>query len=145
MNLMREAGRIVAETHRFIKEAVKPGITTKELDRIAEETIRSQEAVLSFIRKEGFAGNKCVSVNDKLVHGIPGDRVLACGNMISIVIGAKYEGDHGDSAWTYPVGNVSPFMERLLQVTEQSLNADLEFAEPDIRLYTISHAIQQAA
>ncbi|MFD2672449.1 type I methionyl aminopeptidase [Marinicrinis sediminis] len=142
LDLMREAGRIVAETHRLMNQAVKPGVTTRELDQIAEEYIRSQNATPSFKGYGGFPGSICASVNEELVHGIPGDRVLVEGDIISIDIGANFKGYHGDSAWTYGVGEISSDAARLMEVTEQSLYAGLEQAKPDVRLYTISHAIQ---
>jgi methionyl aminopeptidase len=141
--LMREAGRIVAETHKVLAKAVKPGVTTRQLDQIAEDFIRSQSAIPSFKGYNGFSGSICASVNEELVHGIPGDRVLNEGDIISLDIGAQYKGYHGDSAWTYAVGEISPEARRLLAVTEQSLYAGLALIKPDVRLYTISHAIQQ--
>ncbi len=140
---MREAGRIVADTHKSLAKAIKPGITTAELDQIAETFIRSQGAIPSFKGYNGFPGSICVSVNEELVHGIPGSRKLREGDIISIDIGAQYKGYHGDSAWTYPVGSVSDTAQKLLEVTERSLYAGLAEAKPNTRLYTISHAIQQ--
>ncbi|SDO95783.1 methionyl aminopeptidase [Paenibacillus sp. yr247] len=142
LDLMREAGRIVAETHRLLARAIRPNITTKELDQIAEEFIRSQGAIPSFKGYNGFPGSICASVNEELVHGIPGPRKLAEGDIISIDIGAQYKGYHGDSAWTYPVGEISETAKRLLAVTEQSLYRGIAEAKPDARLYTLSHAIQ---
>ena len=143
LQLMREAGRIVAETHRLLAKAIRPGVTTKQLDQMAEEFIRSQGAIPSFKGYNGFPASICASVNEELVHGIPSDRKLKEGDIISIDIGAQFEGYHGDSAWTYPVGEVSETARRLLEVTERSLYAGLAKAAPDERLYTISHAIQQ--
>ncbi|MEW9702619.1 type I methionyl aminopeptidase [Paenibacillus sp. SI8] len=142
LDLMREAGRIVAETHCLLARAIRPNITTKELDQIAEEFIRSQGAIPSFKGYNGFPGSICASVNEELVHGIPGPRKLLDGDIISIDIGAKFKGYHGDSAWTYPVGEVSETAKRMLEVTEQSLFRGLAEAKPDARLYTLSHAIQ---
>lgn len=143
IELMREAGRIVAETHRLMARTVRPGMTTADLDRIAEEFIRSQEAIPSFKGYNGFPKSICTSVNEELVHGIPSSRVLREGDIISLDIGAEYKGYHGDSAWTYPIGNISDEVKRLLEVSEQSLYAGLEEIAPDVRLYTVSHAIQQ--
>lgn len=140
---MREAGRIVAETHRLLKQAIEPGITTARLDKIAEEFIRSQGAVPSFKGYNQFPASICASVNDELVHGIPGPRVLNEGDIISIDIGAQYKGYHGDSAWTYGVGEIAEEHQKLLDVTERSLMAGLEQVKADVRLYTVSHAIQQ--
>lgn len=141
--LMREAGRIVADTHRLMKQAVQPGVTTAELDRIAETYIRSQGATPSFKGYNGFPASICASVNEELVHGFPGSRKLVEGDIISIDIGAQYEGYHGDSAWTYGVGQISEEAQRLLDVTEASLYAGLEQVKAGVRLYTVSHAIQQ--
>lgn len=143
IDLMRIAGRIVAETHQILAKEVRPGITTKELDQIAEEFIRSKGASPSFLGYGGFPGSICTSVNDELVHGIPSNRVLQEGDIISIDIGAEYEGYHGDSAWTYGVGKISETAAKLLKVTEESLYKGLEKATPDYRLFDISHEIQQ--
>ncbi|WP_282938064.1 type I methionyl aminopeptidase [Paenibacillus sp. RC67] len=143
LELMREAGRIVADTHLLLQKAIQPDITTKELDQIAEAYIRSQGATPSFKGYNGFSGSICASVNDELVHGIPSGRKLKDGDIISIDIGANYKGYHGDSAWTYGVGNISDTAKKLLEVTERSLYAGLAEAKPDARLYTISHAIQK--
>lgn len=143
LGFMREAGRIVAETHRLMAQSIEPGITTGELDRIADKYIRSQGAVPSFKDYNGFPYSICASVNEELVHGFPGKRKLNVGDIISIDIGAQYRGFHGDSAWTYGVGEISEEAKKLLEVTEGSLFAGLELVKPEVRLYTISHAIQQ--
>ncbi|EFM11468.1 methionine aminopeptidase, type I [Paenibacillus curdlanolyticus YK9] len=140
---MREAGRIVADTHRLLKQSIRPGITTRDLDQIAETYIRSQGAIPSFKGYNQFPASICASVNDQLVHGIPGNQQLADGDIISIDIGAQYQGYHGDSAWTYGVGTISADAQRLLDVAEQSLYAALELIKPDVRLFTISHAVQK--
>jgi methionyl aminopeptidase len=142
LEIMREAGRIVALTHLELQKYIEPGITTKELDAIAEKYIRACDAIPSFKGYNGFRGSICASVNEELVHGIPGDRVLREGDIISIDIGAKYNGYHGDSAWTYPVGKISDETQRLLDVTEESLYKGLKEAKPGDRLSNISHAIQ---
>jgi len=143
LGFMREAGRIVAETHRLMAQSIEPGITTGELDQIADKYIRSQDAVPSFKDYNGFPYSICASVNEELVHGFPGKRKLNEGDIISIDIGAEYRGFHGDSAWTYPVGTISDEAKRLLEVTEGSLFAGLALVKPDVRLFTVSHAIQQ--
>ncbi len=142
IDIMREAGRIVALTHKELQKHIKPGVTTKELDKIAEEFIRSHDAIPSFKGYNGFTGSICASVNEELVHGIPGKKVLKDGDIISIDIGAKYNGYHGDSAWTYGVGEISDENQHLLEVTEQSLYKGLAEAKPGERLTNISHAIQ---
>lgn len=142
IEIMREAGRIVALAHLELKKHIIPGVTTKELDSIAEEFIRSHGAEASFKGYHGFTGSICASVNDELVHGIPGDRILVEGDIISIDIGAKYNGYHGDSAWTYGVGKIDEEARRLLDVTEESLSRGLNEVKPGERLSNISHAIQ---
>ncbi|MES4792670.1 MAG: hypothetical protein C4321_06470, partial [Chloroflexota bacterium] len=112
---MREAGRIVAETLLLLQEAVRPGITTAELDALAERHIRRRGATPSFKGYRGFPATICVAVNDEVVHGIPGPRVLHEGDIISIDIGARYRGFHGDATITVPVGRISPEAERLLR------------------------------
>ncbi|MGN1385354.1 MAG: type I methionyl aminopeptidase [Bacillus sp. (in: firmicutes)] len=142
IDIMRQAGKIVALTHQELKKHIVPGITTKELDTIAESFIRKHDAIPSFKGYNGFRGSICASVNEELVHGIPGSRVLKEGDIISIDIGAKYQGYHGDSAWTYAVGVIDEETQRLLDVTEESLYRGLEEAKPGARLSNISHAIQ---
>ncbi|WHY34382.1 type I methionyl aminopeptidase [Cytobacillus firmus] len=145
LEIMREAGRIVALTHQELKKHIAPGITTRELDVIADRFIRKHDAIPSFKGYNGFRGSICASVNDELVHGIPGGRVLNDGDIISIDIGAKYNGYHGDSAWTYAVGQIDEESGRLMDVTEESLYKGLEEAKPGERLSNISHAIQSYA
>lgn len=142
IDIMRQAGQIVARTHKELQAHIRPGITTGKLDAIAERYIRSQGATPSFKGYNGFTGSICASVNEELVHGIPGDRVLHDGDIISIDIGAEYNGYHGDSAWTYPVGTISEETKRLLDVTEESLYKGLERAKAGVHLTDISHAIQ---
>ncbi|ASI34150.1 type I methionyl aminopeptidase (plasmid) [Exiguobacterium sp. N4-1P] len=142
IDIMRKAGQIVARTHKALKAHIRPGITTGQLDAIAERYIRSQGATPSFKGYNGFTGSICASVNEELVHGIPGDRVLHDGDIISIDIGAEYNGYHGDSAWTYPVGTISEETKQLLDVTEESLYKGLERAKAGVHLTDISHAIQ---
>ncbi|KMJ56809.1 methionine aminopeptidase [Bacillus sp. LL01] len=145
LDIMREAGRIVALTHQELKKHIVPGVTTKQLDDIAEKFIVKHDAIPSFKGYNGFRGSICASVNEELVHGIPGDRVLKDGDIISIDIGAKYNGYHGDSAWTYAVGNISDETKRLLEVTEQSLYEGIKEVKPGARLSDVSHAIQMYA
>ncbi|KMY52615.1 MULTISPECIES: type I methionyl aminopeptidase [Bacillaceae] len=142
IEIMKEAGRIVALTHKELQRFISPGVSTKQLDEIAEKFIRQHNAIPSFKGYNGFRGSICTSVNEELVHGIPGDRVLKEGDIISLDIGANYRGYHGDSAWTYPVGTVSSEVQKLLKVTEDSLFVGLEEAKPGERLSNISHAIQ---
>ncbi|MGL5977498.1 MAG: type I methionyl aminopeptidase [Erysipelotrichaceae bacterium] len=141
LNYMREAGRIVALAHEAVAQAIRPGITTKELDRIVENVIRDHDATPSFKGYGGFPASICASINSVLVHGIPDDTKLKDGDIISVDIGACYHGYHGDSAWTYAVGNISEEAKKLMEVTKQSLFEGLKFAKAGNRLTDISHAI----
>lgn len=144
IELMKEAGRIVALVHRKLKEAIKPGISTYELDLLAEEIIRENDATPSFKGYNGFEGSICASINNVVIHGIPRrEHILKNGDIIAIDIGACYKGYHGDSAWTYPVGEISEERKKLLEVTERSLFEGLAFAKPGNRLSDISHAIEK--
>ena len=140
--LLKEAGRIVAHTHKVLAAAIKPGISTLDLDRLAEETIRSMDATPSFKGYQGFPGSICTSINNMLVHGIPDHRILREGDIISIDIGACYKGYHGDSAWSYGVGTIRPEHQKLLDVTEESLYKGLEMVKAGNHVGDISHAIQ---
>ena len=121
IELLRIAGSIVGETHNYLKQYIKPGITTKELDKLAYDFILSKDAYPSFKGYEGYPASICTSINDEVVHGIPGNRRLKEGDIISIDIGACYKGYHGDSAWTYPVGKIDKEKEQLLKHTEEAL------------------------
>ena len=146
IELMKEAGRIVALAHRKVKEAIRPGISTLELDKIAEDTIRENGATPSFKGYGGFPGSICASINEVVIHGIPKkSTILKNGDIISVDIGACYKGYHGDSAMTYPVGQISEARQKLLDVTLTSLFKGLEFAKPGNRLSDISHAIEEYA
>lgn len=147
--LMRTAGRIVAEVHARMREMLQPGVSTADLDAVAEEVIRSHGAVPAFVgyphptNGPAFPATLCTSINDELVHGIPSaQRVLMEGDIISIDVGAVYEGFYGDSGWTYAVGTASPEARRLLAVTEDSLWAGIAQAAPGNRFADISQAIQ---
>src|SRR5437899_12763455 len=118
---MRRAGRIVAEMHEGTREAILPGVTTSELDKVAREVLEQRNARSNFLGYHGFPAVICTSPNDTIVHGIPGDYRLEEGDIISVDCGAIVEGYHGDSAWTHPVGEISDEARRLLAVTEQSL------------------------
>ncbi len=140
---MRDAGRIVAETHRELKNALRIGMTTKELDQIADDYIRSKGAVPSFKGYSGYPASICASVNEVVVHGIPNDEPLLGGDIVSLDIGAILNGYNGDAAQTLPVGEISELAQRLLQVTEESLYKGIEQALVGNRLFDISHAVQE--
>ncbi len=139
---MREAGRLVGETLARLEEVIKPGITTAELDKIAEEFITRHNAKPSFKGYHGFPGSICASVNNEVVHGIPGKRVLQEGDIISIDCGAILNGYQGDAARTVPVGKISKEAENLIQVTKESFFKGIEYAKVDNRLTDLSAAIQ---
>lgn len=139
---MRKAGKITWETLELMRESVRPGITTQELDQIAEGYIRKCGAVPTFKGYGDFPASICASVNEQVVHGIPGLRVLQSGDIISIDCGATYEGYVGDAAITLAVGEISDELQKLLRVTEESLMLGIQQAVKGNRLYDISHAIQ---
>ena len=142
IELMKHAGKIVALAHKNVKTAIKPGIKTIELDQIAYNTIVSNGATPSFKGYGGFPCSICTSINDVLVHGIPDDTILKEGDIISVDIGANYHGYHGDSAWTYSVGEVSKEKKKLMEVTKQALFKGLEVIKPNSHIGDISTAIQ---
>ena len=145
ISLMRKAGNIVYRTHKYLEPYIKPGITTKELDKLAYDFIISQDATPSFLNYNGFPGSICTSVNDEVVHGIPSNRKLKNGDIIGIDIGANYKGYHGDSAWSYKVGSVSKEKEYLLEHTEKALFEGLKHVKPGNRIGDISNAIETYA
>lgn len=143
---LREAGRIVAQTHEYLKQFIKPGISTKKINELGEKFILSKGATCSFKGYDGFPAGICTSVNDVVVHGIPSDDVvLKDGDIITLDIGACIHGYHGDSAWTYAVGNISPEAKQLMEVTEKSLFLGLEQVKPGNRISDIGHAVQTYA
>lgn len=142
IKLIRQAGIVVARVMEQLKKEVKPGVTTQELDEIATDLIIGQGAVSAFYGYHGFPGNICTSVNEEVVHGIPGKRVLKEGDIISLDLGVKLEGYYADSTITLPVGKVSSLAKKLLQVTEQALNLGIEQAIGNNHLYDISWAVQ---
>lgn len=142
INYLRDAGRIVAETLVEVEKAVKPGVTTLDLDQIAEKYIKSRGAIPAFKGYHGFTGNICSSVNEEVVHGIPGLRKLKTGDNVSIDIGAVINGYNGDAAITVPVGEVDDEVQKLLDVTKESLYKGIEQAVIGNRLSDISHAVQ---
>lgn len=145
INLLKIAGNVVYETHQYLKDYIKPGITTGELDRLAEEFIKEHDCYPSFKGYDGFPGSICTSINEEVVHGIPGNRKLKDGDIISIDIGACYKGYHGDSAWTYAVGNISEEKRKLMENTEKALFEGLSVIKPGARIGDIGHAIEEYA
>jgi methionyl aminopeptidase len=143
--LMRQAGKIVAIVLEMLSEAVKPGLKTKELDVIAEREIKKLGGTPSFKGYRGYPANLCVSVNDEIVHGIPGERTLKEGDIVSLDFGAIYQGYQGDAARTIPVGSISDLALSLIKTTEGSFNAGIMMARDQNRLGDISSAIQKYA
>lgn len=144
IQIMRESGRIVARVHAALKEVIKPGVSTLDLDRVAAETLSKYGATSSFLGYRGYPAHICASINEELVHGIPHkDRILQQGDVISVDVGCFYRGFVGDSGWTYAVGEVSAEARKLMTVTEGSLFAGIEQAVPGNRIRDISAAVQQ--
>ena len=139
---MKQAGNLVAKTIATMKDAIRPGITTGELDKLAEDVIRNHGGIPAFKGYHGFPASICSSVNEQVVHGIPGIRKLDCGDIISIDIGTIVDGFYGDAAVTLPVGDISDEAKRLLAVTEGSLMAGIDKALAGNRLSDISNAVQ---
>ena len=139
---MRDAGKIVGQTLLELKKAIVPGVTTLELDRIADQYIRHAGAIPAFKGYGGFPANICTSVNEQVVHGIPGSRQLKSGDVISLDVGTKLNRYYGDAAITVPVGDVDDELQKLLTVTEESLYRGIEKAIKGNRLSDISHAVQ---
>jgi methionyl aminopeptidase len=145
IEIMRDAGVILTETLTRLEEAIAPGVTTGELDRIAEASIVGAGAKPSFKGYRGFPASICTSPNDVIVHGIPGDYRLEDGDIISVDVGVFYRGFHADSAWTFPVGDVSDKAERLLRTTEESLEAAIGECRPGRRIGDVGHVVEQVA
>lgn len=140
---MRAAGKVVGATFGELEKHIRPGITTKELDRIAHDYIISCNATPSFLNYCGYPASICVSVNDTVIHGIPDKTVLKEGDIVSLDIGAYLEGFHGDAARTYPVGMISDEARRLIDVTKQSFFEGMKYARHNERLFSISATIQE--
>lgn len=145
IEIMTQAGKIVALCHQEIAKIIAPGVTTKQIDNLVENIIRENGATPSFKGLGGFPSAVCASPNEQVVHGFPDDKPLVEGDIISIDIGANYKGYHGDSAWTYPVGKISEEKQHLLTETEQSLWVGLDKVKAGIHLSDVSHAIQKHA
>ena len=145
LNKMRKAGKVVAEMHEVTRAALRPGITTMQLNDLAAEVIAKRGARSNFLGYHGFPAVICTSPNDMIVHGIPGDYVLEEGDIISIDCGAIVEGYHGDAAYTAGVGEISPVAKKLIEVTERSMWAGIEQLTKGNRLYEVGRAVQQVA
>ena len=142
IELMRRAGRITAQARKLAGEMVRPGVTTKEIDKAVEKFIRSQGAVPSFLNYQGYPASVCLSVNDEVIHGIPGKRKLEEGDLVSVDVGAYIGGFHGDCAATFPCGKVSDEAAKLIKVTRQSFFEGIRFARPGYRVSDVSHGVQ---
>ena len=142
IELMRRAGKITAAARALAGEMVRPGVTTQEIDHAVEHFIRKQGAVPSFLHYHGYPASACISVNDEVIHGIPGKRVLAEGDIVSVDVGAYIGGFHGDCAATFACGQISKEAQELIDVTRQSFFEGIKFAKEGHRLQDISAAIQ---
>jgi methionyl aminopeptidase len=142
---MREAGKIAAGALAKVRELMVPGVTTRSLDRAARAFIEKHGAEPSFLGYKGFPASITVSVNNEVIHGVPGERKLLNGDIVAVDVGAYKNGYHGDICRTFPVGKVAPETQRLLDVTKESFYQGLKFARAGCRLYEISGAIQQYA
>ena len=142
IDLMREAGRLLAIVHDELGKAIRPGMSTKDIDRLGEDLIRSFDCVPNFLNYNGYPASICVSVNDEVVHGIPrDDRILKEGDIVSLDAGLIYKGYHSDAARTYAVGQISPEAEKLITVTKQSFFEGIKMAKAGNHLYDISNAV----
>ena len=139
---MRQACKITAAARALAGEMVRPGVKTKEIDKAVHDFILSQGATPSFLNYGGFPASSCISVNNVVIHGIPDERVLEEGDIVSIDVGAYYQGFHGDCAATFACGEISPEAQRLINVTKQSFFEGLKFARQGKRVSNISHAVQ---
>ena len=142
IELMRHAGYLVSLTHQYLKPYIKPGIMTKELDQLAEEFIRAHDGIPTCKGYEGFPATLCVSVNDEVVHGIPGKRKLRNGDIVTIDMVIGYHGYQGDAAWTYAVGDISEDKKYLMEHTEKALYEGIKQVKPGNHIGDISHAIE---
>lgn len=145
LSLMRDAGRISAQALLVGGEAVRPGVTTREIDQAIHKFIKAQNAIPSFLGYGGFPASACISINEEVIHGIPGDRVVKEGDVVSIDVGAIYKGYHGDNAFTFQCGTIAPDVQQLLDVTKECLQRAIAMAVPGNRLGDISHAVQSYA
>ena len=144
LSVMRKAGRISQKALRLAGEAVEPGVSAWEIDKLVRQYIESEGAKPSFLGDEGYPASACISVNDVVIHGIPQkSQILKKGDIVSIDVGACYQGFHGDNAWTFPCGEISPEARALLDAAEKSLFLGIEQARPGNRIGDIGHAVQE--
>jgi len=143
--MMRQAGKIVADVLELLAEQIRPGMKTKDMDMIAMKELKKMGAESSFKGYHGYPATVCVSVNDEIVHGIPGDRVVKEGDIVSLDFGAIFQGYHGDAAITVPVGEITPEARRLIETTRDTLKVGIAAARPGAKLGDISAAIQNFA
>ena len=143
LQFMRQACKITAAARALAGEMVRPGVTTEAIDKAVHDFIVSQGAKPSFLGYNGFPASSCISVNETVIHGIPGGYVLQEGDIVSVDVGAYYKGFHGDCAATFPCGTIRAEAQKLIDVTKQSFFEGLRFAKPGYRVSDISHAVQQ--
>lgn len=146
IELMRESGRLLGIVHKELEQAIKPGISTKDIDRLGEQLIRSMGCVPNFLHYNGYPASICVSVNDEVVHGIPSKhRILQEGDIVSLDAGLIYKGYHSDAARTHAVGKIAPEAQKLIDVTRQSFFEGIKYAKAGCYLFDISRAIGEYA
>ena len=145
LEVMRRACKITAAARALAGEMVRPGVTTKAIDKAVHDFIVSQGATPSFLHYSGYPASVCISVNNTVIHGIPDGRVLQEGDIVSVDVGAKWQGFHGDCAATYACGKISPEAQRLIDVTKQSFFEGVKFARQGCRISDIGHAVQTYA
>lgn len=145
IEIMRKAGRVVGQTLEMVASVIRPGMTTAELDALIEDFIRSQGAIPAFKNYHGFPGSACISINEEVVHGIPGKREIKDGDIVSVDVGSIVDNFYGDSARTYAVGDVSSGCQKLMDATQRSLLAGIDKARKGHRLGEISSSVQTVA
>ena len=142
IEIMRAGGRIVAGAFKLAQDIIRPGISTKEIDHQIEHYVRQYDGEMAFKGYRGYPGNTCISVNEEVVHGIPGPKKLVAGDIVSIDIGVRYKNYYADAAMTFPVGHVAPKVQCLIDITQKALDRAIEKIKPDIKLSELSKTIQ---
>lgn len=143
IELMRQAGKITARARKVAQDAIKDGLTTKQIDKAVHDYIVKSGAVPTFLGYDGFPGSTCLSINEEVIHGIPGKRVVRSGDIVSVDVGATYNGFVGDCAGTFPCGEISEEAKKLIEVTRQSFFEGIKFAREGYRISDIGAAIQE--